>query len=298
MQNVINDMHLFVAVCRSRNFRRAAAALGIPNSTLSRRVAALEQGLGVKLLNRSSRKFELTEDGEAYLNRIGPLADELLLAHEELRDRKSKPSGHLKISMPHGLATAEGLSWVAEFAGLHPDISYEINTEPTNVDVLADRFDVAIRQDAPVDSQLYIRVAGSFIFYLYASPSYVEKYGEPRRPEDLENFECIRVAASPTSWTLTRDGQSSTVKVKGRFLCDATVLARPLALAGQGIASLLGRTAAADADAGRLVRILPEWSSATVPLLIITPTKLLPMRTRLFVDFISEKIRRFDTLGA
>lgn len=287
----LDDMKHFVTVARCRNFGRAAAALGMPSSTLSSRIAALEESLGLRLLNRSTRKVELTEEGELYLSRIEPIVEEALRVHEDLRDLKSEPRGHLRVSIPHTLATDFGMTWLSEFTRTYPEITFEINTVPTYIDLIADRFDVAIRLDSLRDSHLYARRAGSFSRYLFASPSYLAQRGIPKHPHDLAGHECARLIRSPDRWTLRRGAEIVSVDVTGRYLLDSTVLARPLGLGGVAVIQLISQLAAAEEATGRLVKILPEWRTEAEPLYIVTPTRQIPRRTRLLVDFLAAKMR-------
>jgi DNA-binding transcriptional LysR family regulator len=293
--NWLRDMELFVAVGRLRNFRRAAVALGIPSSTLSRRIAALEKSLGLLLLTRSTRRVELTEDGASYLLRAEQIVEEARLAHEELRDRKTTPRGRLRISLPLALAQTVAIHWFAEFARLYPEITFEIDTAPTHIDLIADQFDAAVLVGALPDSQLYARRVSAFTMSLFAAPSYLARRGTPSHPRDLAHHDCVRISRLGGVWILSNGHEQLTINVTGRFTCDNEMLTLPLGIEGMGIVSLLAPVGMREAVTGRLVRILPDWHPVDTLLSVLTPSRLLPAKTRLFVDFLALKLR--DLLG-
>jgi DNA-binding transcriptional LysR family regulator len=293
--NWLRDMELFVAVGHTRNFRRAAVALGIPSSTLSRRVTALEKSLGLRLLTRSTRRVELTEDGAIYLSRAGRIVEEARLAHEDLRDSKTTPRGRLRISLPLALADAIAMRWFAEFARLYPEITFEIDTAPTHIDLIADQFDAAVLVGALPDSQLNARRVSTFTFSLFAAPSYLAKRGTPSHPRDLAHHDCVRLSNLGGVWILNNGHEQLTINVTGRFTCDNDMLAMPLGIEGMSIVRLLAPLGMREVQAGRLVRILPEWHPVDTFLSVVTPSRLMPAKTRLFVDFLAVKLR--DVLG-
>jgi len=141
----LNDMALFVEVVKTRSLRRAADALEMPNSALSRRISLLEEGIGLRLLHRTTRKIELTEAGQLYYERCKRIVEEARLAHEELGDMVAQPSGVLRVSLPVDFATTYLAPLLPEFAELYPGISFEFDLTPRNVDLVAEPFDLAIR---------------------------------------------------------------------------------------------------------------------------------------------------------
>ena len=288
----LRDMELFVAVGQARNFGRAAEALGMPGSTLSRRISALEKGLGLRLLNRSTRKVELTEDGAAYLARAERIVEEARIAYEDLRDRKSRPRGHLRISIPLRLAEALAMHWFAEFARLYPELTFEFHTNLARIETIADLYDAALVFGAAPDSSLNIRrVTGSFTISLFAAPSYVAERGLPAEPQDLAQHDCVLISPFGAAWTVSNGRDRVTVQIAGRFTCDDAMLALPLGLDGMGVVLLFDVFAQADVAAGRLVPVLPDWHLADTYLSIITPSRLMPAKTRVLIDFLAIKLR-------
>ena len=167
---LLNDMALFVEVVKARGFRRAAEAVGIPNSTVSRRISSLEKAIGLRLLHRTTRKIELTEAGQIYFQRCKRIVDEAKLAHEQLGELLAQPSGVLRASLPVDFANIYLAPLIAEFARRYPGISFDLDLTPRLVDLVSEPFDVAIRMGNPPNSNLIARQLANLACYLYASP--------------------------------------------------------------------------------------------------------------------------------
>jgi len=166
-------MALFVEVVKARSFRRAAETIGMPNSTLSRRISDLEKAIGLRLLHRTTRKIELTEAGQLYFERCKPIVDEARLAHEQLGEMVAQPSGVLRVSLPVDFATAFLAPKMAEFSRRYPGISFEFDLTPRRVDLVTEPIDVAIRMGELPDSSLIARQLAIIPRHLYASPRYL-----------------------------------------------------------------------------------------------------------------------------
>lgn len=288
---LLNDMALFVEVVKARGFRRAAEAVGIPNSTLSRRIGELEKAIGLRLLRRTTRKIELTEAGRIYFERCKRIVDEAKLAHEQLGEMLEQPSGVLRASLPVDFANTYLAPLIAEFACRHPGISFDLDLTPRLVDLVSEPFDVAIRMGTPPDSTLIARQLATLPCYLYASPRYLEQAGEPAHPRDLARHECLGYRLPKANlWTLHNAEESVEVAVGGRFQLNSVELIRRLASLDLGIAVLPAEIAAEDLDHGRLRRILPGWQGPLVPVYAMTETRLLPAKTQRFIEFLSERL--------
>lgn len=288
---LLNDMALFVEVVKARGFRRAAEAVGIPNSTLSRRIGELEKAIGLRLLRRTTRKIELTEAGRIYFERCKRIVDEAKLAHEQLGEMLEQPSGVLRASLPVDFANTYLAPLIAEFACRHPGISFDLDLTPRLVDLVSEPFDVAIRMGTPPDSTLIARQLATLPCYLYASPHYLEQAGEPAHPRDLARHECLGYRLPKAHlWTLHNAEESVEVAVGGRFQLNSVELIRRLASLDLGIAVLPAEIAAEDLDHGRLRRILPGWQGPLVPVYAMTETRLLPAKTQRFIEFLSERL--------
>lgn len=283
----LNDMGLFVEVVRAKSFRKAAEAIRVPNSTLSRRIGLLEKAIGLRLLHRTTRKIELTEAGQLYFERSRRIVEEARLAHEQLGEMVAQPSGTLRVSLPVDFATFYLAPFVAEFARRYPGINFEFDLTPRRVDLVAEPFDVAIRMGELADSGLIARRLARLPRYLYASPRYLEISGEPKKPDDLARHECLCMPRVP-AWTLEHGAKKIEVAVGGRFALNSIGMTRRLATSDMGIAFLTEQIAMEDVAQGRLRRVLPDWQGTSISVHAITETRLLPAKTQRFIEFLRE----------
>ncbi|CBJ43776.1 LysR family transcriptional regulator [Ralstonia solanacearum] len=288
---LLNDMALFVEVVKAKGFRSAAEAMGIPNSTLSRRIGALEKAIGLRLLHRTTRKIELTEAGQLYFERCKRIVDEARLAHEQLGEMLAQPSGVLRASLPVDFAVTYLAPLIAEFAGLYPGITFDFDLTPRRVDLVSEPFDVAIRMGPSEDSQLIARPLASLTPHLYASPGYLDRSGEPRKPADLERHECLSILKAG-SWTLQDGKRTATVSVGGRFTLNSVGMIRRLAVLDLGIVLMPEEIVADELASGKLRRILPGWHGTPMPVYAITETRLLPAKTQRFIEFLRARLAR------
>ncbi len=288
---LLNDMALFVEVVKARGFRNAAEAVGIPNSTVSRRISALEKAIGLRLLHRTTRKIELTEAGLIYFERCKRIVDEAKLAHEQLGELLAQPSGVLRASLPVDFANIYLAPLIAEFARQYPGISFDFDLTPRLVDLVSEPFDVAIRMGNQPNSNLIARRLTDLRRYLYASPRYLENFDEPAHPADLALHECIGFKTTKAStWTLHSSDDSVEVVVGGRFQLNSVGLIRRLAMLDLGITILPEEIVVEDVAQGRLCRILPDWEGPSTPVYAMTETRLLPAKTQRFIDFLRDRL--------
>lgn len=291
---LLPDVVLFVAVARAKNFSRAARALGMPVSTLSRRIAEFEARLGTQLLVRSTRRLELTEPGATYFERCQLIVDAAEAAHAELHGHSQHPRGHLRVSVTQDFAVTYLVPIFAELPARYPEITVELDLTARSVDLIGERFDVAIRMGALPDSQLVARKLGAGPVGLYAAPAYLARAGAVRAPADLATHACVRILGPidrAARWTLVRGDQVETVAITGRFVANSMQLLLELVTAGLGIATLDDAIARPAALTGALVRVLPGWRPPPVPVHALTPSKLLPARTRVFLECLTDHLR-------
>lgn len=288
---LLNDMAMFVEVVKAKGFRRAAEAIGVPNSTLSRRISGLEKAIGLRLLHRTTRKIELTEAGLIYFDRCKRIIDEARLAHEQLGEMVAQPSGVLRASLPVDFANIFLTPLIAEFARRYPGISFEFDLTPRRIDLITEPVDVVIRMGEPANSNLIARLLTRMPRYLYASPRYIELFGEPDQPADLARHECLRLrTAEASAWELHDASETVEVAVGGRFLLNSIGMIRNLAMLDLGIAMLVEGIVADDVANGRLRRVLPQWQAPPIPVYAITETRLLPAKTQRFIEFLRERL--------
>jgi DNA-binding transcriptional LysR family regulator len=285
----LNDMALFVEVVKAKGFRGAAEATGVPNSTLSRRIGALERSIGLRLLHRTTRRIELTEAGRIYFERCQRIVDEARLAHEQLGEMLAQPGGVLRASLPVDFAVGYLAPLIAEFAQLYPGISFEFDLSPRRVDLVSEPFDVAIRMGRSEDSQLITRTLTTLTPHLYASPGYLERAGEPRQPAELEQHQCLGVV-NADGWTLHHGKKSVTVQTSGRFRVNNVGMIRRLATLDMGLMLMPEQVVADELASGQLRRVLPEWHGAPISVHALTETRLLPAKTQRFIEFLRERL--------
>ncbi|PHN62707.1 LysR family transcriptional regulator [Pseudomonas viridiflava] len=287
----LDDMALFVEVVKAKGFRGAAVALCIPNSTLSRRITALEKAIGLRLLHRTTRKVEPTEAGQLYYERSKRIVEEARLVHEQLGDMLAQPRGVLRASVPEGFAIVFLAPLIAEFSLLYPGITFELDLTSRLADLVGEPLDVAIRMGCPANSNLIARRLASLPRYLYASPKYLEVAGEPSHPDELKGHKCLRMRApSESSWTLQHEGETAHISVDGSLTVNSVAMTQRLATLDMGIAMLAERVVVEDVAGGRLRRVLPNWKATPVPVYAVTETRLLPAKTQRFIDFLHQRL--------
>jgi DNA-binding transcriptional LysR family regulator len=262
----------------------------MPNSTLSRRIAGLEQALGLRLLNRTTRRMELTEAGRTYFEAAKRIVEEARIAHEQLGHMRAQPSGVLRASLPVDFAIGYLAPLIAEFARLHPAITFDIDLSPRRVDLVSEPFDVAIRIGAPQDSQLIARRLTTLTPGLYASPGYLDRAGQPRQPAELERHQCLNIPGV-NRWTLRRGKKSVTIAASGRFTLNNVGMIRRMATLDMGLILLPEQVVADELNSGQLRRVLPGWHGAPIPVMALTETRLLPAKTQRFIAFLRERIK-------
>ena len=291
--NWLNDMNLFVAVAKAKSFTKAAEQLDMPHSTLSRRITLLEKTLGLRLLHRTTRRVELTDEGLAYLDRVERLVEEANEIHVALIERSNEPQGHLRISLPPSFGDQMG-STIAKFAKLYPKVKIDIDASPTHVDLISEKFDVAIRVGSLINANpnFVSRRISSLQPYLFATPQYLKSKGIPQHPDDLLEHDCLRLSGNPheTRWNFTKKGKSISISVQGRFWFNDPVFGIILAKAGFGIVSSIEARSQNELKTGALIQVLEDWQLDPIPIYALTTARLLPAKTRSFIDFISTPI--------
>ena len=250
----LNDLLIFARVAELGSFSRAAERLGLPKSTVSRRLAALEQRMGERLLLRTTRRQTLTEFGLQLLEHARQVVAELDAVGLLREQRQAAPSGRLRVSMPGDFANMVLVDSLAAFMALHPAISLELDLSPRRVDLLGEGFDVAIRMgDLADDALLVASKLAVFTHGLYASPGYLAEHGDPQTPDDLAGHAAVRLMrgnGEAAGWTLLQGEQRWTGVPAGRVSANAPEMLIRLASAGAGIAAVPDHYAVADVRAG------------------------------------------------
>lgn len=287
------ELIAFIAVADSNSFTAAAKSLDRDASVLSRRVSHLEQRLGVSLLSRTTRRIALTEIGQAYYRRIRTLLDELDNAGVEASNLGGSPQGLLRISLPLTFGKHYIAPMLSGFISKYPRIKVDARFNDRFVDLVTEGFDVAIRVGSLSDSSLIAKKIASFKFLLVASPDFVARHGLPSTPDDILRFPCIEFTNWP-EWVLINGKQKKSVRPNGTLIMDNSEAILISALEGAGIAIMADWLATPVIREGKLVQVLPEWRGAIEGGIysVMPPGKLIPAKTRLFVDEITESIRK------
>lgn len=292
-----NDLLLFARVVDAHSFSRAADKLGLPKSTVSRRVAALEAQLGERLLLRTTRTLTLTDLGRSVLEHAHQIVSEVDAAASLAQHRQVEPSGRLRVTMPADFATTVLAPWLAEFVQRYPAISLEMDLTPRRVDLIAENMDIAIRMgDLPDDATLAARRLNTFTAGLYASPAYLKRCGHPSEPEALMEHDALRLLArtgEPAPWVLIRETDQARWEgiPPGRATVNSPDLLMRMAVAGGGICLVSDYFAEAQVRAGTLTPVLPEWRPPSTAAWAVFPgRRLMPARTRVFLDELQAKL--------
>lgn len=291
-----DDLVLFAHVTTCGSFTGAARRTGLPKSTVSRRIAGLEVALGERLLTRGTRALTLTEFGEAILHHGQRMLDEVTAVSDTAQHRQVTPSGQLRVSLPPEFQELSLLPFLQAYTARYPRVRLELDVSPHRVDLLAGRFDLAVRvaRQLPDDATLVARPLTELPHGLYASPAYLARCGEPVSPVDLETHVGLPLIGSngeAQPWLLRRGDACHEVVPVGPVAANSISLQGALAVRGAGIFGLSERFAAPMLRQGQLRRVLPEWQLPTFTAWAVTQgRRLLPMHTRAFIDLLRDML--------
>jgi len=287
----LNEIAIFVKVVDAGSFTGAAKSLGLPKSTVSRKITQLEERLGVRLLQRTTRTLSLTDTGSAYYNQCSRIISDVEEANIAVTEMQSKPQGLLRITAPM-LFGAEVLSdLVAEFLQKNPEIQLEIVLTDQALDLIQEGIDVAFRVGHLADSSLIARSLGNIKVITCASPSYIEKHGSLSHPKDINGH--TTVSWNPSNVWEYDTPEKISIDIKPKVKVNDIQSMHKMVLNGLGIARLPAFVCADDIKAGRLVPLLCDWSYKSTPIHALYPSnRHLSVKVRSFVDYIVEELRR------
>jgi DNA-binding transcriptional LysR family regulator len=288
---LFRDMFLFVAVVKHKSFSRAASELRVSLSLLSRRIAGLEKELGVQLLKRTTRRLEPTEIGAHYFERCQHLVEEARGVHASLLELGAVPRGHLRVTMPVDFGVHTIAPLLTQFTARYPEITLDCDVSPQRIDLIANHFDVALRLGELPDSTLVVRPLTRLTSHVYAAPGYLARHGAPQHPSDLAGHACIRILGprSSSTWSFQRGAEQVDVEVQGRLAANNMGMIIQLVADSAGIGVIADEIGRSSIQAGRLIRLLPDWSTAAFPVVVATAARILPAKTRVFIDFLREQ---------
>lgn len=288
----LDDMVTFVKVVDARSFTGAAERLGLSKSVVSRRISELEDRLGARLLNRTTRRLSPTEVGLAFYERCGRIIAELEEAERAVGDLHGSPRGRLRINAPVSFGQMHLASAIVDFLERNPAIEIDIHLNDRYVDLLEDGFDMAIRIGRLRDSSLIARRLAPSRRAVVASPRYLQTFGRPERPEDLVEHNCLLYTNVPTSeqWQFMTDEGVRTVRVNGNVRANNGDMTHAAALAGLGIAILPTFLCGEALASGRLERLDLNLHAAETGVFAVYPqNRHLSSKVRTFVDFLAAR---------
>ncbi|GJD90129.1 HTH-type transcriptional regulator DmlR [Methylobacterium hispanicum] len=291
---VLRDLALFVEVAKRLSFSQAAAALDMPVSSLSRRITQFEAAIGLRLLDRTTRKIALTAYGEAYLAQATQVVEEAQRSFDELVAQARGPSGLLKVAVPTDHWVVRHLSEiVSAFARQHEHIHVHLDLRASQVDLVQENYDLAIVGETPREASLIVRKISVIENGLFAAPSYLAAHGRPTHPSELSGHEVLlSTAAEAATWQFQRGGETVSATVRGRLSCNSLSFARRLAITGRGIAAVSVVNVERDLDKGRLEPVLADWAIPPTSIYAVTTSRLIPAKVRHFIDFLALHLGR------
>ncbi|MCX4163003.1 MULTISPECIES: LysR family transcriptional regulator [Paraburkholderia] len=289
----LNDIALFVQVVRAGSFAEAARRVGIPANTASRRVQELERDLGIRLLQRSTRRLTLTDAGQTFFTQCVDQIEALTQSALDLAEGSEVPRGKVRVA-----AVADFLNWfpvafVAEFLATYPKVQLEFVLSDMRADLLGEGIDIAFRAGKEIEPHVVARQIGWGHYTLVASPAYIDARGIPDSPAALSKHDCITWPTGPSgfvTWQLEGPEGEVEISVTGRFHANNAQAHINAALAGLGIALVPTAMAIAQIDSGRLQRVLPEFDLRVGFYAVYLSRRQLPRAVSTFIDFVIKKM--------
>ncbi len=294
----LKQLESFVSVAARGSLTAAAKAEGVAPAIMGRRLDALEERLGVRLLVRTTRRITLTHEGSAFLEDCQRLLADIANAEASVSAGGVKASGHLRVTAPAGFGRRHVASLVPRFRSLHPEVTISLNLSDRVVDLAAEGFDCAVRVgDLPDSSLVSVRLADNRRLCV-ATPEFLKRHGTPQRPADLARFDCLTLssdASQTRGWAFkvpAASGEGSTLlhlKPGGPLDCSDGQVLHDWCLAGYGLAWRSTWEVEADISTGRLVAVLEEFAAAPNGIYAVFPQrKHMPLRVRLWIDFLKQ----------
>jgi DNA-binding transcriptional LysR family regulator len=288
----LEGMALFVSIVEQGSISAAGRVLGMPKATVSRGLAALEDRLGLQLLNRSTRSLSLTDGGKAFYRRCSPLVKEAFAAEAEVLAATGTPAGRIRMTAAVGLGQIVLMPHLAAFLDHHPKVSLDLVFSDRHVELIEEGFDLAVRLGRLPDSTLIARRLRAYPRLLAASPAYLADAPALMEPDDLRRHNCILVTPDRETWTLIAGEREVAIRVPWRLAVENILAVRAAAVAGHGIAMLPGYVVDDDLAAGTLVTVLPSVTVPPVTANIIFPQQQpQALAVRRLIDFLIERLR-------
>nr|WP_298147346.1 LysR family transcriptional regulator [uncultured Pseudomonas sp.] len=288
------DMRLFISVLECKSFTAAAEALGLSKQFVSRRMTGLEARLGVRLINRSTRKLNATPLGLAYYERARRILDDVAEAEQLVSLQSASPRGLLRLSAPMSFGTLHLSPLLPGFLQRYPDVSIELDLSDRLIDLLGEGYDMAVRIGVLEDSTLVARQIAPLQTVTCCSPDYLRRRGAPERPADVRGHECLLYGHSKAvDWSYWIDGRVERIAVRGRLRVNNGELVRDAAIAGLGLAMLPTFIVGAALEAGSLVRVLEAYQLPLAKVFAVYPQhRQASVLVRLLIDYLTESLAK------
>nr|WP_312477459.1 LysR family transcriptional regulator [Achromobacter ruhlandii] len=294
--DALSDLAFFSLLVKHGNLSAAARELGLTPPAVSTRLAKLEQRLGVRLLNRSTRRVSVTQEGELYLAEGSRILADLQALERSVSSSRAQPQGLLRLNATFGFGRAHVTPAISDFARQYPEVEVQLRLTDRPLNLIEEGFDAAVRFGDLPDARLTARKIASNRRLLCASPRYLETFGEPRTPGELQRHRCIVVRENDVAygtWRLESGSRTETVKVRGPVSSNDGQSALEWALDGHGIVMRSEWETAALLRAGRLRQVLTDWATPPADIHVLYPERLnLPAKTLAFVDFLAQRFAR------
>jgi len=293
MPESMGSIPVFVAVVEANSFTKAARKLGLTKSAVSRRVSDLEDELGVRLLQRTTRRLSLTEAGARYFEHARHALLEAQAAEDAATELQRVPRGRLRINAPMSFGRLHVAPMIPSFLDRYPEIHIDMTMEDRVVDLVEGGYDLAIRVGSLPDSSLVARKLAPSHNVVCATPAYVRKHGSPKNPDALVDHDCLLYAyfSEANEWTFIRDGRQQTVRVSGSYRVNNSEALREAVIQGVGVARIPTFIVGPDIAENRLVPLLCDYTMPAQDIYAVWPERRhLPTKVRVFIDFLSERI--------
>lgn len=284
-----NEVAIFIKVVQEGSFSQAAKKLGMPNSTVSAKVSSLEKRLGITLIQRTTRKLNITPAGQSYFKRCMLGLEEIKAAESEIASIQGEPQGLLRITAPTELGGSILPSIVSDYTKKYPKARIEVILTDRRVDLLSENVDLAIRAGELKDSTLIAKRVGTVYFAPFASAKYLKQKGTPAHPRELKQHMCLQFTpVGVDEWKMTSSKGSLNVPVPGRVIMNDMTALKKMAIMDDGITFLPTYFCYAEVKNKQLIRILPEWRSNLTPVHFVYPAQ----------RFVTPKLSAFISLAA
>ncbi|MFQ3170625.1 MAG: DNA-binding transcriptional LysR family regulator [Oleispira sp.] len=295
----LNKLAVFISVVDEGSFTAAGKSLNVPKSRISRMVADLENNLGARLLQRSTRQISLTQVGADYYNNCKHLVTEIMDVHTVISDRQDYPHGVLRISVPMVIDSGILGRFVTRFQKIYPDVRIEISHTDRQVNLIEEKFDLGLVMGKLPESSLVARTVAETESIICASPEYLAQLGPLNSPEDLAKLDVVKIGKGMSDETYEffhTSGKSISVKVKPNIVTNHITAAMNSIVQGAGVGVVPMFMAGEHILSGRMIPLYPDWQLKPEPISVVYPSRqYLSLKVRKFIDFLVKEVEEFTT---